>query len=105
MEPKRDLIKDLAELPIVSEDDPIFSVSGASNIKNLLKRRKEQRLTRREAQFIFLLSHGWDYGMIAEALTISYSTVRSQVQNARAVLQARNNEQLIGLALRAGMIN
>lgn len=103
--PDRDLLKDLAETPTVSEDDPIFSIASGSNFRAILKRREEYRLTKREAQFVFLLSHGWDYEMIAEALTLSYDAVRTRVQVARAVLQARNNEHLIGLALRAGLID
>lgn len=100
----RNLLNDLARMPIVSESDPIFNAKG-DRILNLLERREEQRLTKKELHCIILLSHGWEHRKISHELGISYDQVRERLKHARIVMQANNNAQLIGNCVRAGIVD
>ena len=64
-----------------------------------------ERLSPREVACVFLLSHGMDYGGIADVLSISWHTVRDHMRHARRKLEARTNEHAVATALRLGVIS
>lgn len=64
----------------------------------------EPRLTDAELQVLRCLSHGMTVSMAADALSLSFETVRRRLRRIRYLLEAKTATHAVALAIRQGLI-
>jgi DNA-binding NarL/FixJ family response regulator len=74
-------------------------------LERVAARLAVEGLTRRQLAVVFLLSHGMDYGEVADTLGLSIWTIRDYAAETRGRLVARTNTHAVATALRLGVIS
>lgn len=88
------LLRDLAKLPVIPEED----------IDKYVRSGRRSKLTERELEVLRCISYGLDYKMTAQVLGISVESVQAHLKSARYLLKAKNTTHAVAVGIRNGLI-